>query len=154
MSFVSVCCVVKNIPKRVYVLPRRYKRSRSGAGSSDTSPESVTNEMVIQELAGIMGKLKITKYTTKVVKKMFAFDKKFANKDDQGDIPTESEYIQVEYHTDGGSGRNLTADLSGETFLCVFGVNSSYTEHLLIDLKIKGLIKKQKTLLQFDKFTI
>lgn len=135
----------------MYVLPRRYKRSRNA--TADASPEPVTNEMVIQELAGIMAKLKITKYTTKVVKKMFAFDKKFANKDDQEDVPTESEYIQVEYHTDGGSGgqnnsgRNLTADLSGDTFVCVFGVNSSYTEHLLIDLKIKGSISKTLTFL-------
>ena len=144
--------MVKNIPKRVFVLPRRFKRNRSTTTKKEgEAPEPVTHEMVIQELATIMSKLKITKYTTKIVKKNFAFDKKFANKEDFEDIPNESEYIQVEYHVDsnhsssnnnfGGAGRNMLADLSGETFVCMFGANSSYTEHLLIDLKIKGSSK-------------
>lgn len=151
MSFASCCCVVKNIPKRVFVLPRRFKRNRSTT-AGQAAPEPVTHEMVIQELANIMSKLKITRYTTKIVKKNFAFDKKFANKEDYEDIPYESEYIQVEYHVDsnhnsnnnnvGGGGRNMLADLSGETFVCMFGANSSYTEHLLIDLKIKGSLVK------------
>lgn len=157
MSFASCCCVVKNIPKRVYVLPRRYKRNRSSKEPGQ-APEPVTHEMVIQELATIFSRLKITKYTTKIVKKNFAFDKKFANKEDAEDIPYESEYIQVEYHVDsnhnsnnsnagsgGGGGRNMLADLSGETFVCMFGANSSYTEHLLINLKIKGFSKLTKS---------
>jgi hypothetical protein len=96
-------------------------------------------EMVNQELNLIMSKLKISSYTSKVVKKNFAFDKKFANKEDYEDIPYESEYLQVEYHPDAhASNRVLPADLSGETFICIFGAQSSYTEHLLVDLKLKG----------------
>lgn len=137
MTFVSVCCVVKNIPKRVYVLPRRCRRPRVKPEPGQAT-EPVTTEMVIRELASIMSSLKITNYTTKVVRKSFAFDKKFANKDDYEEIPHESDYVLIEYQSDS-SNKIFPADLIGETFVCAFGANTSYTEHLLIDLKIKGL---------------
>ena len=79
ISFVSVCCVVKNIPKVVYVLPRKYKKSnvKIEHGSSELdSNEAVTMEKVAKEIDLLMEKNKIHAYKTKIVKKSFAFDRR------------------------------------------------------------------------------
>ena len=68
LSFVSVCCVVKNIPKVVYVLPRKYKRNKTD--------EEVTMEQVTKEVEALLEKNKIHSYRTRVVKKNFAFDQR------------------------------------------------------------------------------
>lgn len=129
MTFVSVCCIVKNIPKCVYVLPRKYKRNSAN--------ESVTMDQVRKEFEIVLEKNRISSYRINVVKKNYAFDKRGSSKtDDQ--IPYESEYLQVEFFQDQHSNRQLAADIQGEYFSCIFGANTPYLEHLLIDLKIKG----------------
>lgn len=139
LSFASVCCIIKNIPKRIYVLPRKYRRVKSEPGTNDLSKEPVTMEKVTEEIVSILTRLKISSYTTKVVKKNFAFDKKLPNKDDGDEIPYEGEYLQVEYHQESSqNNRAIPADLQGDYFLCIFGAQTSYTEHLLVDLRIKG----------------
>lgn len=129
---------MKNLPKRVYILPRRNKRPRVKADpGQEKMPEPVTMDMVSQEVAEIMAKMKINNYSTKVVRKHFAFDKKLADNYDYDTVPVESDYLQLEYHSDS-SAKVISPDLVGETFACVFGAQTSYTEHLVIDLKLKG----------------
>jgi hypothetical protein len=76
ISFVSVCCIVKNIPKIVYVLPRKYKKSKVDVKveTGEEERELVTMEKVCKEIESLMEKNKIHAYRTKVVKKNFAFD--------------------------------------------------------------------------------
>jgi len=77
VSFVSVCCIVKNIPKIVYVLPRKYKKSKVDVVKVEPGEEErelVTMEKVCKEIESLMEKNKIHAYKTKVVKKNFAFD--------------------------------------------------------------------------------
>ncbi len=76
VSFVSVCCVVKNIPKIVYVLPRKYKKPKIDVKVEPgvDEKETVTMEKVCKEIESLLEKNKIHSYKTKVVKKNFAFD--------------------------------------------------------------------------------
>ena len=76
LSFVSVCCVVKNIPKVVYVLPRKCKKTSAKVESEESSGEIVTMDQVSKEIDALMEKNKIHSYKTKVVKKNFAFDRR------------------------------------------------------------------------------
>ncbi|CAF0727616.1 unnamed protein product [Brachionus calyciflorus] len=130
ITFASVCCVVKNIPRRIHVLPRKYKRG------SDCS-EPVRIEQVRNEIEQILDKNRISSYKMKIVKKNYAFDRRGLSKIDE-EIPYECEYLEVEYLQDQHGNRQLPADLQGDYFSCIFGATTPYLEHLLIDLKIKG----------------
>jgi hypothetical protein len=108
LSFASVCCVIKNIQKVIYVLPRKYKVNSSD--SSETK-ELVIMDKVNQEIANVMAAHKISSYKTNVVKKFYAFDKILPNGES---IPYENEYLQVEYSTDQNS-KPLSADIEGRS---------------------------------------
>lgn len=135
LSYVSVCCVVKNVPKVFYVLPRRFKLNKAKIETN----EPVNMELVGKEIDSIMLKNKINNYRTRVVKKFFAFDRRSASKTDPVDIPYEAEYLQVEY-TLGAHDNNkqIPADLQGECFSCILSTQGTYIEQFLIDSKIKG----------------
>jgi len=138
LSFVSVCCIIKNVPKVIYVLPRKYKQSRvkQEPGMEDTK-ELVTMDKLNQEIAQVMERNKIYTYKTKVVKKYYAFDKHLSSGAES--IPYENEYLQVEYSTANSQHSiALGADLEGEYFSCIFSTQQSYLEHFLIESKIKG----------------
>lgn len=137
LTFASVCCVIKNIPKVIYVLPRKYKmkRVKSETGSDDAK-ELVTMDKVNQEIARIMAAHRINSYKSKVVRKNYAFDRVLPNCDEA--IPYENEYLQIEYLSTDQHSKPLSADIEGEYFSCIFGAQQSYLEHLLIDLKLKG----------------
>lgn len=107
LSFASVCCVVKNIQKVIYVLPRKY---RVNSRDSSETKELVTMEKVNQEVSRLMQAHKISNFKTKVVKKFYAFDKILSNGES---IPYENEYLQVEYSTDQNV-KSLSADLEGK----------------------------------------
>jgi DNA polymerase alpha subunit A len=102
---------------------------------------------VKQEVDSLMAKYKIATYRTRVVKKLYAFDRRSNSKQPQLDeeIPYESEYLEIEYNVPQNSSNHhanqshqLPGDLQGEYFSCLLGSQTSYLEHLLIDLKIKG----------------
>jgi hypothetical protein len=57
MTFVSVCCIIKNVPRLVHVLPRKYKKNTN---------EPVTMDDVTLEIDRVMEKFKIYSYRTKV----------------------------------------------------------------------------------------
>ena len=122
LSFVSVCCIVKNVPKCVYALPLKYKRSskiKAEPGATQqqpTSGELVTMDMLKREIDAVMAKHKITAYRTRTVKKNYAFDKRTLNgrtahMDEP--IPYESEYLEIEYATASNNHQQLPSDLQG-----------------------------------------
>ena len=122
LSFVSVCCIVKNVPKCVYAMPLKYKRSsriKAEPGATQpqtTSGELVTMDMLKREIDAVMAKHKITAYRTRTVKKNYAFDKRTLNgraahMDEP--IPFESEYLEIEYATASNNQQQLPSDLQG-----------------------------------------
>jgi hypothetical protein len=133
LSFVSVCCVVKNVPKVFYVLPRRFKLDK---GAKVETSEPVTMEQVGKEIDALMLKNKISSYRTRAVKKYFAFDRRRA---DAVDVPYEAEYLQVEYTLGAyDSNKQIPADVQGECFSCILSTQGTYMEQFLIDSRIKG----------------
>ena len=119
LQFVSVCLVVKNIPKMVHVLPRK------GAAI----------EQVTAEIQTLLAKNKINQFKLKTVKKIYAFDKHIGAKQDEL-ISYESDYLQVEYIV--GVNKHVLAETEGETFSCIFNTQTAYLEHFLIELRLKG----------------
>lgn len=128
LSFMSACCVVKNTPHDIYVLPRKYKKS---------SPDSpVTMQQLTSEVEALLHKSKIHNFKTRVVRKCYAFDRRStagASSSDLEDVPYDSEYLHVEYQ-----GPKLPAEIQGECFSVVFGTQTPMLEKILISLKIKG----------------
>ncbi len=145
LSFVSVCCIVKNIPKVIYVLPRKYKKSKvkREPGVPEQQRELVAMDDVRKDVDALMEKNKIFSYRVKTVKKCFPFDKQRKNNtasviDPDDEVPFESEYLQVEFQPDKHSILNQLDAAEGECFSTVFNANASHSEQLLIDLKLKG----------------
>ena len=125
-TYLSTCCIVKNIPRNLYVLPRKYKYDRKQK-QLDKEIE-ITNEMLIDEIDRVMEKYKIFNYRSKFVEKNFAFDTNI-------DVPYRTEYLKIEYSAEQPQ---LPHDIEGETFECIFGTNTSSLETVLLDLKFKG----------------
>jgi hypothetical protein len=147
LSFVSVCCIIKNIPKVIYVLPRKYRKSkvkREPGVSALDQRELVTMDDVRKDVDALMEKHKIFSYRVKTVKKCFPFDKPRRNPsviDPDDEVPFESEYLQVEFQPDKHSTLNQLDSAEGECFSAVFNANASHLEHILVDLKLKGKLK-------------
>ncbi|XP_065059619.1 DNA polymerase alpha catalytic subunit-like [Rhopilema esculentum] len=122
-SHVSCCVTVKNIERRLFVLPRKYKLDQSG---KETSQE-VTMKDVYEEFNNIATKMKIMNFKCKATKMKYAFE--------LPDVPSESDYLEVLYPADQPQ---IPKDKSGSTFSHIFGTNTSSLEHLVIGRKLKG----------------
>ncbi|ESP04902.1 hypothetical protein LOTGIDRAFT_109334, partial [Lottia gigantea] len=124
-SHVSCCVTVKNIDRRVYLLPRknRYNMKTKEETEGEISMVDVYTEFNEQ----IADKHKIMKFKSMKVTKQYAFEKI--------EVPVESEYLEVRYAADLPA---LPTDLCGETFSHIFGANKSSLELFLIDRKLKG----------------
>ena len=139
LSFVSVCCIIKNVPKIVYILPRKYRKSKVKRENDDL--DLVSLEDVEKEIDSLMERHKIMQYKVKRVKKMFAFDRHVrpgAAAASGDEVPYESEYVQLEYMADRHASNLQLDSLEGECFSVVFNANASHLEQVLIDLKLKG----------------
>ncbi|CAL4103579.1 unnamed protein product, partial [Meganyctiphanes norvegica] len=124
-SYVSCCLQVKNIEKRVFLLPRQKKYNLK---TKEESEEPVKMMEVYQEFNDVIAKkFKILQFKSKMSTKRYAFEK--------FEIPAEAEYLEVRYSPEYPS---LPSDVCGETFSHVFGSNTSSLEMFLLDRKIKG----------------
>ncbi|XP_070539037.1 DNA polymerase alpha catalytic subunit-like [Ptychodera flava] len=122
---VSCCVAVKNIERRVYLLPREYKIDLK---SGEDTEEKVTMMDMYKEFNDkIAEKYKIMKFKSMKVTREYCFEKT--------DVPAESEYLEIRYAADMPQ---LPMDLKGETFSHAFGTNTSSTELLLLHRKMKG----------------
>ncbi|KAJ8309966.1 hypothetical protein KUTeg_011831 [Tegillarca granosa] len=102
-THVSCCLTVKNIERKVFVLPRptRYNL-KSG---EDTGFEVNMMDVYTEFNERIAEKYKIKKFKSKKVTKNYAFEK--------SEVPVESEYLEIRYSADIPP---LPSDLKGETF--------------------------------------
>ncbi|XP_041358143.1 DNA polymerase alpha catalytic subunit-like [Gigantopelta aegis] len=124
-TFVSCCVTVRNIERRVYLLPRP---TRMNMKTGEDTGESITMMDTYEEFnERVTEKYRIMKFKSMKVTKQYAFEKT--------DVPVESDYLEVRYSADLPP---LPADLKGETFSHVFGANTSSLEILLLDRKMKG----------------
>ena len=119
-SYVSCCVAVRNINRKIYVLPRSYFKSNPS--------KEVTLLNVYEDFNNnIATKLHLDEFKSKKVVKNYAF---------HPSVPTQSEYLEVRYSAKLPPLNN--EHCSGETYSRIFGVNSSYLEILLLECKIKG----------------
>ncbi|KAG5880463.1 hypothetical protein JTB14_000568 [Gonioctena quinquepunctata] len=125
-SFVSCCVAVRNISRRLFLLPRPFELGEDG----QPTDEPVTFKKMYNELnEKIIKPLHISSFRTRYVNKKYAFDP---------EIPTESDYMELRYPA-----TDVKIDLGElrkkpQTFSKIFGANSSFLEILLLERKIKG----------------
>ncbi|XP_052105058.1 DNA polymerase alpha catalytic subunit-like [Mytilus californianus] len=122
-AHVSCCVTVKNIERRIFVLPRPTKYLKGEDTGSEVSIVDVYNEFNER----VAEKYKIPKFKSKKVTKQYAFEKV--------EVPVESDYMEIRYSADSPA---LPSDLSGNTFSHVFGTHVSSLEHLVLETKMKG----------------
>ncbi|XP_021916659.1 LOW QUALITY PROTEIN: DNA polymerase alpha catalytic subunit [Zootermopsis nevadensis] len=124
-THVSCCVAVKNIQRRLYLLPREKHYNMQTKTSLD---EDVTIMDVYKEFnEKIAERYKILEFKSRKVERNYAFS--------IPDIPVKSEYLEIMYPA---TQPMLPSDLQGETFSHVFGTNTSALEQLLLDRKMKG----------------
>ncbi|XP_077987275.1 DNA polymerase alpha catalytic subunit-like [Glandiceps talaboti] len=124
-THVSCCVAVKNIERRVYLLPREKKVNLK---TNEETDDDVTMMDVYQEFNdSVAEKYKIMKFKSMKVTREYCFEK--------ADVPAESEYLEIRYAADLPQ---LPSDLKGETFSLAFGTNTTSTELLLLHRKMKG----------------
>ncbi|XP_044750416.1 DNA polymerase alpha catalytic subunit [Coccinella septempunctata] len=121
-SYASCSIVVKNVQRKLFVLPRPYMLDDSG----NQTDQPVTQKDVYEEFNNkVMKALHVTCFKCRFVNKKNCF---------APNIPVESDYMEVRY-----SAKDPQISIfEGKTFSHVFGVNSSYLEIFLLERKLKG----------------
>lgn len=124
-SHVSCCVAVKNIDRKIYLLPREEQvdMSTKQKTGKEVSMMDVYNEFNND----VAKKYKIDHFKSKKVTKNYAFN--------LPDVPLSSEYLEVKYPATCGA---LPNSLEGSTFSRVFGTPTNSLELLLIERRIKG----------------
>ncbi|TGZ60142.1 hypothetical protein CRM22_008710 [Opisthorchis felineus] len=118
-KFTSCCLRVKDLERRIFLLPR--PELTDGAESGSFMKEVYT------EFRQVSAEHKVGKFRCKLSTKRYAFD--------LADVPVESEYLEVRY---SASCPALPADLQGKTFSHIFGTNTSFLENLILELQLRG----------------
>ncbi|XP_011864570.1 PREDICTED: DNA polymerase alpha catalytic subunit [Vollenhovia emeryi] len=118
-TFCSCCVMVRSIPRRVYLLPRKYIKN--------TDSQLTTMLDVLNEFHKYTDKMGIMGYKSKEVRKHYSFEKK--------GTPKTCDYLEVTYNA---SYPAIDPDYSGPAIERVFGTTVNALELLLIERKIKG----------------
>ncbi|XP_042236184.1 DNA polymerase alpha catalytic subunit-like [Homarus americanus] len=123
-THISCCVTVKNVERRIYILPRKKKVNLK----TNEELGDITMMDVYEEFdSTVSNKFKILQFRSRTVTKKYAFEK--------SEVPQESEYLEVRYSANLPV---LPNDLRGNTFSHVFGTNTSPLEIFLLDRQIKG----------------
>ncbi|KAI4480651.1 hypothetical protein M0804_010204 [Polistes exclamans] len=121
-TYCSCCLTVKNIPRRIYLLPREYIKN-----SSDSEQKRTSMHDVYQEFNEFANKVGIKEFKSSQVSKYYAFE--------QEDVPKFSDYLEVRYSTYYPL---IDSAYSGPAIEKVFGTTVKSLELLLIERNIKG----------------
>ncbi|XP_063858449.1 DNA polymerase alpha catalytic subunit-like [Scylla paramamosain] len=123
-TYASCCVAVKNIERKIYLLPRKRKINLV----TNEEGKNVAIIDVYEEFnASVSNKFKIQQFKSRKITKKYGFGKP--------GIPVESEYLEVCYSAEYPA---LPSDLCGQTFSHVFGTNTSSLELFLLERQIKG----------------
>ncbi|XP_054015194.1 DNA polymerase alpha catalytic subunit [Hylaeus anthracinus] len=124
-AYCSCCLTVKNIPRRIYLLPRVHIKTSSK--ESDEEPKLNTMEDVYKEFNEFANKSGIKEFRCSTVTKHYAFE--------QEGTPAQSEYLEVRYSAHYPA---MAPDYTGPSVERVFGTTVNSLELLLIERNIKG----------------
>ncbi|KAI8588729.1 DNA polymerase family B-domain-containing protein [Geranomyces variabilis] len=122
-SFISCCCVVNNIQRNVFVLPR----DKLLGGDGHPTDKEVTMTDVYTEFDELRRKHRVTEFASAKVTRNYAFE--------LPGVPAEAEYLKVVYPF---SQPELPTKLAGKTFSRVFGANTSALETFILKRKLMG----------------
>ncbi|XP_033219997.1 DNA polymerase alpha catalytic subunit [Belonocnema kinseyi] len=122
-KYVSCCVVVKNVPRRVYLLPREQIKPVL----KDEEPKENSIEDVYEEFSNYAGRNGIKEFRSCKSSKFYAFDREEA--------PKYAEYLEVRY---AATYPQMDSTYSGRTIEAVFGSSVNALELLLIERNIKG----------------
>ncbi|XP_043238456.1 DNA polymerase alpha catalytic subunit-like isoform X1 [Amphibalanus amphitrite] len=123
-AYVSCCVRISNVPRRVFLLPRKRRLNpRTGEEGDEITMKDVYEEFNNK----IASRFKIAEFRSKVSTKSYAFEK--------FEVPNQADYLEVMYSSQYQA---LPQNLEGETFSHVFGANTSTLEAFLIGNKVKG----------------
>ncbi|KAI9797262.1 MAG: DNA-directed DNA polymerase alpha catalytic subunit pol1 [Piccolia ochrophora] len=120
--YVSCFVKVDNILRKLFFLPREFRKKRG----VDTS-EEVEMKDVYEEVDGVMSGLRVGMHKIKPCSRKYAFE--------LPGIPKEADYLKLLYPYDKPA---LAKDLLGETFSHVFGTNTALFEQFVLWRNIKG----------------
>ncbi|XP_029039913.1 DNA polymerase alpha catalytic subunit isoform X1 [Osmia bicornis bicornis] len=120
----SCCITVKNIPRRIYLLPRAYIKTSSEENNEE---QANTIENVYKEFNQFANKVGIKEFRCSKVLKNYAFE--------QEGTPAKSEYLEVRYSAHYPV---MPSDYSGLSIERVFGTTVNALELFLIERNIKG----------------
>lgn len=121
-QYVSSFVKVDNVLRKLFFLPREYRRKRG----VDTL-EEVDMGQVYEEVDSLMTKFGVGMHKIKPCTRKYAFE--------LPDIPKEADYLKLLYPYDKPA---LAMDLKGETFSQVFGTNTSLFEQFVLWKNIMG----------------
>ncbi|CAH1102707.1 unnamed protein product [Psylliodes chrysocephalus] len=125
-SFMSCCVAVRNIERKIFVLPRPFVLGNDGQPTDN----AVTMKNVHDEfIATILKPLGVKSFRTKPTMKKYAFNP---------NIPSESEYMEVRYAASDPRIDVEHLPKKIRTFSKIFGANTNFLETLFLDRKIKG----------------
>ncbi|UYV73481.1 POLA1 [Cordylochernes scorpioides] len=124
-SHVSCCVIVRNVERKVYLLPRikRYNLKAKAEMDQEVTMKDVYLEFNDQ----IASKFNISEFRSKPCKMSYVFGKP--------GVPKHSDYLLVRY---SATYPTLPADLEGETFSHVFGSATTGLELLLLESRMRG----------------
>ena len=121
-QYVSAFVKIDNILRKLYFLPREFRR-RHGLETSD----EVEMEDVYKEVDGLMSKFKVDMHKIKSCSRKYAFE--------LPDVPKEADYLKLLYPYDKQA---IPVDHQGETFSRVFGTNTALFEQFVMWKNIMG----------------
>ncbi|XP_076246805.1 DNA polymerase alpha catalytic subunit isoform X2 [Calliopsis andreniformis] len=124
-TYCSCCVTVKNIPRRVYLLPRVYVKTSSKENEKEEKLN--TMEDVYKEFNQFANKSGIKEFRCSTVSKNYAFE--------QEGTPLTSDYLEVRYSAHFPA---MPPNYSGPSIERVFGTTVNSLELLLIERNIKG----------------
>lgn len=126
-EYVSCCVSVKNIPRRVFLLPREYVKKEGSAQDDESSREENNLTNVYTEFNEYARKVGIKDFRSRETTKSYAFERE--------GIPSSSEYLEVRYPA---TEPVCDADYSGPAIEAIFGTTVNAMELFLIERNIKG----------------
>ncbi|CAO3664087.1 unnamed protein product [Rhizopus stolonifer] len=122
-DYTSCCVLVKNIQREIYVLPRVFKMSATG----EEINEAVHISDVKDEIQTIFASENIKSWEAQVCTRKYVFG--------LPNIPSEAEYLKINYSYEDPE---LPNDLTGKTFLHIFGLTTSPLERFIMERKVMG----------------
>ncbi|KAI4147794.1 MAG: hypothetical protein LQ341_001718, partial [Variospora aurantia] len=120
--YVSAFVKIDNILRKLYFLPRTYRRKHG----RDTS-EEIEMADVYQEVDALMTQNGVGMHKIKPCSRKYAFELQ--------DIPKEADYLKLMYPYDKPA---LPTDVKGETFSHAFGTNTALFEQFVLWKRIMG----------------